>query len=417
MPAADYFSKVYQRLTTTLSADKGIGASSMTLNSATNWPTTTGVKASVYTLDSNGEIDPSTLCVYRGQVSGSSITSLTLVEGTDQLHSAGAVVSLLFTATHWNDLVDGLTATALDQDGTLKAGAVDTTAVLADGVVTNAKMATDVKPYTLMDENTFDHVASGCVWTGDAYGSTRAASMTSGVVYINGQRVAINLVSARTFTASRDTYVDVGTDGVIDYNEVTNNAASPALASGHVRLAIIVTGASNIANVGSINQGEEFKVLPIRSSIPMAVTDELGNLICPRDPNRRILGYRQILANATTTSNGTYVQITGLAVPVIVPANRKIRITFGATMVTNQTSGITSILSIFDGTVPAGTPLCQRNYYPSVANASVPAGFSFISSPSSSSKVYNGAFQTSGVGTAFIDASAGSPAFLLVELV
>lgn len=106
--ATDYFSKAYQRLTTTLSADKAIAASSMTLNSATNWPTTTGIKAAVYTLDSNGNINTSTFCVYRGTVSGSSVSNLTLVEGTDQLHSAGAVVSLLFTATHWNDLINGL---------------------------------------------------------------------------------------------------------------------------------------------------------------------------------------------------------------------------------------------------------------------------------------------------------------------
>ena len=50
-------------------------------------------------------------------------------------------------------------------------------------------MATSVSPVTRWDESFFDYVASGCVWTGDAYASTRAASMTSGVVYIDGKRL------------------------------------------------------------------------------------------------------------------------------------------------------------------------------------------------------------------------------------
>lgn len=108
--AADYFSKTYQGLTTTLSATKALGAASMSLNSATNFPTTTGIKAAVYDLDANGDINTSTLCVYRGKINGSTIDTLTLVEGTDRAHSAGASVSLLFTATHWNDVMDGILA-------------------------------------------------------------------------------------------------------------------------------------------------------------------------------------------------------------------------------------------------------------------------------------------------------------------
>ena len=42
---------------------------------------------------------------------------------------------------HTNRLIDGL-LTSIDQDGTLKAGAVDNTAVLADSIVTRAKLAT-----------------------------------------------------------------------------------------------------------------------------------------------------------------------------------------------------------------------------------------------------------------------------------
>lgn len=180
-------------------------------------------------------------------------------------------------------------------------------------------------------EGTFPFVSSGMVWSGDAYASTRAASMTSGRVKVNSTFLAISAVTARVFTASKDTYIDVldslGGSGTLVYTEVTNNAASPALAANSTRIAIIVTGASNIANVGSINQGQESKVLPIASSIPYAVTDSLGNLICPRDQTSKVLGHRQIITDFTTAS-ATFVDVTGMNMIVNIPSGRKVRVGF-----------------------------------------------------------------------------------------
>lgn len=131
--ATDYFSKAYQRLTTTLLADKALGATTASLNTATNFPTTTGIKVAIYNLDTNGDIDASTLCVYRCTVVGSSLTNLSLVEGTDRLHSAGATVSLLFTATHWNDAMDGILVSH-NQDGTHAANLPLTTPQITTGL-------------------------------------------------------------------------------------------------------------------------------------------------------------------------------------------------------------------------------------------------------------------------------------------
>lgn len=291
MAAADYFHKVGAGTATTLaSPGYTIGATSINVASTTNYPTDTGVTITIDEVDSSGTRVDGTRNVFRGDVaSATQINELVYVGGdSNRDYSAGSTTRVYIEVNEQreNRIVDGLLVSH-DQDGTLKAGAVDNVNVFASGVIsTTAPFSTDLNPTTQLDENTFDFVASGCVWSGDAYGSTRAASMTSGVVYINGQRVTVSAVSARTFTASRDTYIDVGTDGVVDYNEVTNNNASPALASDHIRLGIIVTGASNIANVGSVNQGEVGKVLPIASTQPYETTDSLGNPICPRNPNR-----------------------------------------------------------------------------------------------------------------------------------
>lgn len=266
-------------------------------------------------------------------------------------------------------------------------------------------------------EGWFDFVASGMVWSGDSYASTRNASMTSGVMYINGRRLTASLVTSRSFTASKDTYIDASDNGdgtvLLTYTEVANNAASPALAANNVRVGIIVTGASSIANVGSVNQGEENKVVPtVTGTEYMTVTDSLGNLICPRDPNRKLLGYRQITANVTTTDSSG-AQVTGLRVPVIVPTGRKVKISVFTPSLEVVTAG-TPQTQIWDGTVGSGTQLQLGNGNVNVAMAS---HIEATQTPSTSNKTYNAGLRSTGGNTATFTAGAAFPGYIKVELV
>lgn len=191
------------------------------------------------------------------------------------------------------------------------------------------------------NESTVDYVASGCVWSGDAYASTRFASMTAGVVYINGARVSVSAVTSRQFTASRDTYVDVDSNGTITYSEVTNNNTSPALAANNIRIAIICTGATTIANKYSINQGvianttsdvylprgiTNFNISPSASTI----TDSLGNRICNRDAAGKLLAaYTRDAGQTTGSPGGTPVSWNGMNYLVfIAEANTNYKFTF-----------------------------------------------------------------------------------------
>jgi len=269
---------------------------------------------------------------------------------------------------------------------------------------------------TIRSENSLDYVASGCVWTADSAGSTLNGSMTAGVVYLSGKRVAVSAVTAHGFTASKDTYVDVDNTGTLHYTEVSNNAASPALSSGYLRLAIVVTGGSSIAAAASINQGQESRVLPIASSVPYAVTDSLGNLICPRDPQRKILGYRQITTNFTHTGDTSNTQITGLSVPVIVPANRRVKVTVVTAEFFGSTATDATVISIWDGTVGSGTAIGKAQNDSNQAGA--PGYCEAVVTPSASSKTYNAALATSnGTHTATFSAASTYPAFIKVELV
>lgn len=273
-------------------------------------------------------------------------------------------------------------------------------------------------PVTRDDEIAFDHVNSGCVWSGDSYGSNRNASMTAGVIYINGRRLSISAVSARTFTASKDTYIDVldnqdGT-GTLVYTEVANNAASPALAANSIRIGIIITAAGSIANVGSVNQGQEDKVLPIASSIPYAVTDSLGNLICNRNPSQTIVGYRQIVASQTFSSSSA-TQVVGLSVPILVPTGRKVRVTFAGNTF-QHSSAVTVTSSIWDGTVGSGTQIAGQPEF--VASATASMNSTLETRPitlSAGLHTINAAISVpSATGT--LTASTAAPRYLLVEL-
>lgn len=229
--------------------------------------------------------------------------------------------------------------------------AIANLSVFADGDIPRNLVAN-------LGDGEYDYVQTGIIWTADAAGSTLLASMTAGTVYINGLKVPVAAVNNRAFTASRDTYIDIGVDGVVDYNPQTNNSASPALAANHIRVGIIVTGATNIAAAASVNQGQEDRILPIASSIAYATVDSLGNRICPRDKSRKLLGMKQLYATAGVAS-ATAAQVTGLTIPIKIPgtAPRRVRITLDVSCVYNLTSGGQTRLVVYDGAVGAGTLL------------------------------------------------------------
>lgn len=266
----------------------------------------------------------------------------------------------------------------------------------------------------------FDHVNSGCVWSGDAYGSTRNASMTAGIVYINGRRITIGSVAARTFTASRDTYVDVidnldGTGSLV-YTEVTNNNTSPALAANSIRIAIICTGASNIPSAVYVNQGQETAQWPQSNgnTVYVMVTDTIGNLICSRDPARKLLGYRQA-ANTFTTGSTAPVQITGIYAPTKIPTGRKVKVTIGAAFLYNGTNASRANLSAFENTT-GGQQLIEAHGV-NANGSSAQNGFGERTyTPTSNTITYIGCLAANPGGTANAESYSYFPSYIKIEL-
>lgn len=404
-----------------VTAGRTAGATTLVCDNLAGWPTVSKVHFSTYQLNTANAVVAGTQIDWSGIVSGNSIGSLVRLAGaTDAGNSINDVVEMNPTASWAHDLFTWGGAEHNQLDGTHKA--ITATSLAATGNISSSagKITTTVVGKledaaipltTYRSENAFDYVASGMVWSGDSYGASLNASMTSGVVYINGRRIAMSAVTARPFTLNVDTYIDVldnadGT-GTLVYTTAATNAASPALAANSLRIGIIQAAAS-ITAATKVNQGQEDRVFPIASSIAYSVTDSLGNLICPRDPSRRLLGYRQIVTTFATSS-ATAVQVTGLSCPVIAPTGRKVKVS--AFTYSHGAAGVTD-LTLWDGIVASGTQIQQQNN----TTGQTPFGYlEAIVTPSAASKTYNvGLASASGSDT--LGATSSNPAWVKVEL-
>lgn len=118
-----------------------------------------------------------------------------------------------------------------------------------------------------------NHVVSGGIV---AQSAGLVGTFSNIVFYLNGQRYSGSSIANKTYTASKDTYVDVtaasGGAVSVTYTEVANGAASPALAANNIRVAKVVTSGAAITSVTQ-----------------KGGNDTLGNVIYPQGPFSNLL--------------------------------------------------------------------------------------------------------------------------------
>lgn len=140
-----------------------------------------------------------------------------------------------------------LTLAQLDSLAT--AGQLDLNTTYVDTATGNRYWATSTSTYVssgdVFDAGNVNYVASGLL--PPASGTIAAATLSAGVAYIGGVRVA-RAASAITLTATRDNYIDIRRDGTITVTPVTVAAAAPALAANSIRLGFCTTNASNVTS-------------------------------------------------------------------------------------------------------------------------------------------------------------------------
>jgi len=175
---------------TTLTAQKALGASSISTAALNGWATDTPVDFQLYTTDTSGNIVPGSQSDWTGIVSGTTITQLILTGGSDSIYPIGTIVVCLPTANWADSMVEGI-LTHANPNGSLIPAAVTTsltgttlpansvaTSSLADGAVTTPKLAAGaVTPVKIAD--------SATTWTGWSaanFGTTETSLGTKSVV-------------------------------------------------------------------------------------------------------------------------------------------------------------------------------------------------------------------------------------------
>ena len=139
------------------------------------------------------------------------------------------------------------TSSTLSRDTILQSSNSDAAINLSAGTHTVfLTFSADMANKRFVAADTFiDHVASGFVFP--ASSGTLALTIPTGVAYVVGKRV-VKGAQAHTYTASKDTYVDLNHVGTLTYAEVANGAGAPALTANSIRLGKVVSGGSTISS-------------------------------------------------------------------------------------------------------------------------------------------------------------------------
>lgn len=216
------------------------------------------------------------------------------------------------------------------------------------------------------------------------------------VFYLNGQRYSGTSIANKTYTASKDTYVDItaisGGAVTVAYTEVANGAAAPALSANYLRIAKVVTSGAAI------------------TSVLQTGWDSLGNPYRNTVPNPTSIG----TASRTTTMSGFSAENTMTSVVVLVPAtSREIAVKIAVPQVYSSIDGDRFTIKLKeDGTV-------IQQYY---ARAPLTHGWSGSvdvqkAAPSAGSHTYSATIERdAGTGTLTCYAAATSPMQITVDL-
>lgn len=240
-----------------IDAPRNPGSTVLSLDNVDNWNSKAVVVTG--TPAANGFIAAAGMKVMYGHITAGDFIIDGFAPGYADNGNTTQEIAIVKMTTSWADALVSILQQSLQNSGLLKTTSLDHF----------------FKPSELAS----NFIASGGVV---AQTVTLTGSFSDIVYYINGLRYSKTAVANKVYTASKDTYVDIGTDGVVDYTEVANGAASPALVANHVRIAKVVTSGAAI------------------TSVTQTGYDSLGNQI-----------YRQNPINFATLSNPYKMRVEG----------------------------------------------------------------------------------------------------------
>ena len=96
-----------------------------------------------------------------------------------------------------------------------------------------------------------DFVVSGLL---PATSAGLTSNISTGQAYVMGKRIVKANTTAHTYTANRDTYVDISKSALFTFSGVLNASSAPSIAASSIRLAKSVTNATAIISVTDLRE-------------------------------------------------------------------------------------------------------------------------------------------------------------------
>lgn len=146
-----------------------------------------------------------------------------------------------------------------------------------------------------------DFVVTGLL---PATSANLTSDISAGHAYVTGTRVN-KAVTSKTYTASKDTYVDVNSAGTYTFVEVALGAAAPAVTADSIRLAKVVTGVDNITGVTdlrAIGATATLDKVVATDASGLLLQDDGGNGITIADGGDVTLSHQLSIAGASRVS-------------------------------------------------------------------------------------------------------------------
>lgn len=142
---------------------------------------------------------------------------------------------------------DDVTVTHLENQRTAFQGAINSAdgSLIQDATITAAKLDANTNPEKRWNESFNDYVYVGLLPPTSA---NLTSTTTAGTAYINGVRV-VKDATAKTYTANKQTFVDLSSTGTYTYSEVTIGGAEPSIASDSIRLVRVSTDSTTVLSV------------------------------------------------------------------------------------------------------------------------------------------------------------------------
>lgn len=216
----DKLKKYKSLFSTTLSVGIGTGTSdTITPSTVVGLPTDTAITLTIDRVDSGGTATPSKLERITGVVSGGNLTSYVRAKDstTEQAHTGGAVIEMVWNAQDWNDMVDWALV-GHNQDGSHGASSIVASNISASAITAGTISSSAVRAGTINASAVTSGTINASAVTAGTLGASAVTTGTIGASAVTSGTIGASAVTSGTIAASAITLGTLAASSVASGN-------------------------------------------------------------------------------------------------------------------------------------------------------------------------------------------------------